>query len=136
MKKKATASTESVLAFIEQVEKAEQKRKIPQALPKGASFEDQMKFSLCKLFVRYIIKHEIKAIELGDLLELPKTRISDIMNYKTDKYTVDRLLSYAWKLASIDAPTKEHLHLMFEVLSGPVRAVKDTKRIEKKLLNA
>ena len=93
-----------------------------------------MKYSLCKLFVRFILKNDILAVDLSEMLKLPKTRISDIMNYKTEKYTVDRLLSYAWKLAEIDAPTKEHLHLMFEVLSGPVRSVKETKKIERELL--
>lgn len=92
-----------------------------------------MKYSLSKLFVRYLIKNTIKAVELAKLLKLPKTRVSDILNYKSEKYTVDRLLCYAWKLAEQDAPTKEHLHLMFEFLSGPVRSVKETKRIEKEL---
>jgi predicted XRE-type DNA-binding protein len=90
-----------------------------------------MKYSLCKLFSQYVLKKRIKATELGILLKLPKSRISDILNYKTTEYTVDRLLSYAWKLAEADDPTKEHLHLMFEVLSGPVRSVRITKKIEK-----
>ncbi len=133
MKKKIIPSTESVLDFIDQVEKEAKRGNIPKTLAKDASFEAQMKYSLCKLFVRFVVKNGIKAVELAEMLELPKTRVSDIMNYKTDKYTVDRLLSYAWKLAEADAPTREHLHLMFELLSGPVRSVKDTKKIEKEL---
>ena len=134
MKKKIIPSTDAVLDFINQVEKDAKRGNIPKALPKDASFEEQMKYSLCKLFVRFVVKNDIKAIELAEMIKLPKTRISDIMNYKTEKYTVDRLLSYAWKLAEVDAPTRGHLHLMFEVLSGPVRSVKDTKKIEKELL--
>ena len=133
MKKKSMPSTEDVIDFIKLVEKQAKQGKIPRALPKDASFEERMKYSLCKLFVRFVIKNKIKAIELANLLKLPKTRISDIMNYKTEKYTVDRLLAYAWKLAELDAPTREHLHLMFEILSGPVRSVKETKKIEKEL---
>jgi predicted XRE-type DNA-binding protein len=133
MKKKNMPTTDSVLDFIEQVEKEGKKGKLPVALSKDAPFEEQMKFSLCKLFVHYVLKHQIKAVELAEMLELPKTRVSDIMNYKTEKYTVDRLLSYAWKLAELDAPTKEHLHLMYELLSGPVRSVRDAKKIEKEL---
>ncbi len=134
MKKKIIPSTDAVLDFIDHVEKEAKKGNIPKVLEKDASFEEQMKYSLCKLFVRFVVKNGIKAVELAEMLKLPKTRISDIMNYKTDKYTVDRLLSYAWKLAEADAPTREHLHLMFEVLSGPVRSVKETKKIEKELL--
>jgi predicted XRE-type DNA-binding protein len=134
MKKKIIPSTDTVLDFIDQVEREAKLGKVPKILPKNASLEDKMKYSLCKLFVRFIVKNEVKAVELSEMLKLPKTRISDITNYKTEKYTVDRLLSYAWKLAEADAPTREHLHLMFEVLSGPVRSVKETKKIEKELL--
>jgi predicted XRE-type DNA-binding protein len=133
MKKKVMPNTDAVLDFIQQVEKDAKRGKIPRVLPKDASLEERMKYSLCKLFVRFVVKNGLKAVELAEMLELPKTRVSDLMNYKTDKYTVDRLLSYAWKLAEADAPTKEHLHLMFEVLSGPVRSVKNAKKIEKEL---
>ena len=132
--KKKMPRTDAILDFIDQVEKKAKLGKIPRALPKDASLEEKMKYSLCKLFVRFILKNDILAVDLSEMLKLPKTRISDIMNYKTEKYTVDRLLSYAWKLAEVDAPTKEHLHLMFEVLSGPVRSVKETKKIERELL--
>ena len=134
MKKKTMPSTDAILDFIDQVEKKAKLGKIPMALPKDASLEEKMKYSLCKLFVRFIVKNDILAVDLSEMLKLPKTRISDIMNYKTEKYTVDRLLSYAWKLAEVDAPTKEHLQLMYEVLSGPVRSVKETKKIERELL--
>lgn len=134
MKKKSTPSTESVLSFMKLVDKAAKRGEIPKALSKNASYEEQMKYSLCKLFARFVLKNKIKAVELAEIIKLPKTRVSDILNYKTEKYTVDRLLSYAWKLAEADAPTKEHFHLMFQVLSGPVRLVKETKKIEKVLL--
>jgi predicted XRE-type DNA-binding protein len=133
MKKKSIPSTDAVIDFLGFVQKQAKQGKIPRTLAKDSSFEERMKYSLCKLFVRYVIKNKIKAIDLAKLLKLPKTRISDILNYKTEKYTVDRLLRYAWRLAEQDAPTREHLHLMFEILSGPVRSVKETKRIEKEL---
>jgi predicted XRE-type DNA-binding protein len=127
------ASTKSVIDFIVQLEKEAKKGTIPQLLPENANLEERMKYSLCKLFVQYVIKKKLKAVELASLLKLPKTRISDILNYKTSSYTVDRLLSYARKLSEVDAPTKEHLHLMFEILSGPVRPVRITKKMEKEL---
>jgi hypothetical protein len=131
MNKKKTPSTKSVIDFLGETEKEAKRGNIPQALPDDATLEERMKYSLCKLFSQYVLKKRIKATELGILLKLPKSRISDILNYKTTEYTVDRLLSYAWKLAEADDPTKEHLHLMFEVLSGPVRSVRITKKIEK-----
>lgn len=133
MKKYIGPSTDEVIELLKLVERQGKVGNLPRALPRNASFEERMKYSLCKLFVRFVIKNKIKAIELAKLIKLPKTRISDILNYKTEKYTVDRLLGYAWKLAEQDPPTREHLHLMFEFLSGPVRSVKETKKIEKEL---
>jgi hypothetical protein len=133
MKKNIGPTTEEVIDFLKLAERQARQGKIPRVLSKDASFEERMKYSLFKLFVRYLIKNKIKAVELAKLLKLPKTRVSDILNYKSEKYTVDRLIGYAWRLAEQDAPTKEHLHLMFEFLSGPVRSVKETKRIEKEL---
>jgi predicted XRE-type DNA-binding protein len=133
MQKKSIPTVDAVLDFLTIVEKKEKNGNIPKVLAKNASLEEQMKYSLCKLFVRFIVKNKVKATDLAKLLKLPKTRISDILNYKTEKYTVDRLLSYSWKLAQEDAPTREHLQLMFEVLKGPVRSVKETKKIGREL---
>ncbi len=134
MKKNKVPDTDIVLDFIGQVEKMAKLKKIPHALPEDAPFEEKMKFSLCKLFVRFVVKNKMNEVEFAEMIELPKTRVSDILNYKTESYTVDRLLFYARKLAELDPQTREHLHLMFEILSGPVRSVRETKQIEKKIL--
>jgi predicted XRE-type DNA-binding protein len=134
MKKKIVPSTDEVLDFINKVEKKAKKGNIPRLLPANASPEEKLKYSLCKLFVRFAVKNEMKSVDLAKMLNLPKTRISDVVNYKIDNYTVDRLLTYAWKLAENDGPTREHLHFVFEFLDGPVRPVKETKKIEKELL--
>ena len=74
-------------------------------LEKEAPLEEQMKHALCKLFVMYMHRKKVKASELKNILKIPKTRISDIVNYKTNNYTIDRLLSYAKKLSEIDPQT-------------------------------
>ncbi len=134
MRKKNLPSTEKVLKVLEKIEKKAKKGKIPKLLSKDASFDDRMKFSLCKLFVRFVLKSGKKAAKLSELIQVPKTRLSDILNYKMESYSVDRLLSFANKLAEIDPPTKEHLNLMFEILDSPVRSVRESRKIEKKLL--
>jgi predicted XRE-type DNA-binding protein len=135
MKKNTSPRTEKVLKVLEKVEKKAKKGEIPKLLPKNVSFDDRMKFSLCKLFVRFVLKSGKKAAKLSELIQVPKTRLSDILNYKTESYSVDRLLSFANKLADIDPPTKEHLNLMFEILDSPVRSVKQSRQIEKKLIH-
>lgn len=134
MSKTTTPSTEKILKVLDKIEKKAKKGKIPKLLPKNASFDDRMKFSLCKLFVRFVLKSGKKAANLSELIQVPKTRLSDILNYKTESYSVDRLLNFAMKLAEIDPPTKEHLNLMFGILNSPVRSVRESKQIEKKLL--
>ena len=134
MNKTKTPSTERILKVLEKVEKEAKKGKIPKLLSEDASFDERMKFSLCKLFVRFVLKSGKKAARLSQLIHIPKTRLSDILNYKTGSYSVDRLLNFAMKLAEIDPPTKEHLNLMFEILNSPVRSVRESKQMEKKLL--
>jgi predicted XRE-type DNA-binding protein len=134
MKKKHSTFTDTDIEVLLLVEKLGKQGKISEALPLNPTFEQKMKYSLCKLFVRYIRVNKITPTELSKKLEIPKTRMSNITTYKIEKYTVDRLLGYAWKLAELDPQTREHLHLMFEVLSGPVRTVKESKKIEKELL--
>lgn len=132
--KKIIVTNKEIIKLIETIDKKAKKGNIPKLLPAGATIDERMKYSLCKLFVRYVLKSKIKGSELAALLHLPRTRISDILNYKCESYSVDRLLVYSMKLAEIDPPTREHLNLMFEILSGPVRSVKKTKEVEKILL--
>jgi len=67
-------------------------------LPSDASKVDKLKFSLCKEFVVYLRVHKITQEELANLLEIDPARISEIVRYKIELFTVDRLLLLLEKL--------------------------------------
>jgi predicted XRE-type DNA-binding protein len=64
------------------------------ALPKHSSYIERVKYDLCKRIVAYIRIHRITQAELAGRLGIDPARISEIVNYKIDKYTADKLLTY------------------------------------------
>lgn len=68
------------------------------SLSKNASQVDKLKFSLCKEFIIYIKVNQISQIDLAKELEIDPARVSEIVKYKIDLFTVDRLLCLLEKL--------------------------------------
>lgn len=67
-------------------------------LPKSASQVDKLKFSLCKEFILHIKSHNQTQAELAISLGVDAARLSEIVKYKIDLFTVDRLLNLLEKL--------------------------------------
>jgi predicted XRE-type DNA-binding protein len=82
------------------LEKAEPSR----MLPKGASKADEIKYKLCEKFVSYLLDHKMTQVQLAKKLKIDPSRINEIVKYRIDLYTVDKLMDLA-----------EQLHLDFEV---------------------
>lgn len=61
-------------------------------LSSSASVADQLKFALCKEFVVYLRTHKVTQLELAKELRVDPARISEIVKYKIDLFTADRLL--------------------------------------------
>ncbi len=61
-------------------------------LSSSASVADQLKFALCKEFVVYLRTHKVTQLELAKELGVDPARISEIVKYKIDLFTADRLL--------------------------------------------
>ena len=76
------------------LEKAEPSR----LLPKNASKADRIKYKMCEKFVIYILKHKITQAELAKKLKVDPSRINEIVKYRIDLYTIDKLLDLAEKL--------------------------------------
>ena len=73
-------------------------------LPKDASKADQLKYKLCEKFVIYLIQHKISQVQLAKKLKVDPSRINEVVKYRIDLYTVDKLMDLA-----------ERLNLDFEV---------------------
>ena len=76
------------------LEKAEPSR----TLPKNASKADRLKYELCKKFVSYLLKHKMSQAQLARKLKVDPARINEIVKYRIDLYTVDKLLDLAERL--------------------------------------
>ncbi len=73
-------------------------------LPKNASKADHLKYKLCEKFVIYLTEHKMSQVQLAKRLNVDPSRINEIVKYRIDLYTVDKLMDLA-----------ERLHLEFDV---------------------
>jgi len=76
------------------LEKAEPSR----LLPKNASKADRVKYKLCEMFVIYLTKKNMTQVQLAKKLKVDPSRINEIVKYRIDLYTVDKLMALAEKL--------------------------------------
>lgn len=73
-------------------------------LPKNASKADILKYKLCEKFVIYVTDNKISQVQLAKKLRVDPSRVNEIVKYRIDLYTVDKLMELA-----------ERLHLDFNV---------------------
>jgi predicted XRE-type DNA-binding protein len=67
-------------------------------LPKNASKADRLKYKLCEKFVIYLSRHKITQAQLAKKLKVDPSRINEIVKYRIDLYTVDKLMDLAERL--------------------------------------
>ena len=68
------------------------------SLPKNASKSEKLKYELCRQFVKHLLKNEMTQKELAQEIDIEPARMNEIVKYKIDLFTVDRLLGYAERL--------------------------------------
>lgn len=67
-------------------------------LPRNASKADKLKYALCQKFVVYLLDHNISQAELARNLNMDTARLNEIVKYKIDLFTVDKLIEFAQRL--------------------------------------
>jgi predicted XRE-type DNA-binding protein len=67
-------------------------------LPRNASKADKLKYALCQKFVVYLLEHDISQAELARNLNMDTARLNEIVKYKIDLFTVDKLIEFAQRL--------------------------------------
>jgi predicted XRE-type DNA-binding protein len=67
-------------------------------LPEDANQTDKLKYALCQKFVVYILKHKISQAELARQLNMDTARLNEIVKYKIDLFTVDKLIEFTQRL--------------------------------------
>lgn len=68
------------------------------ALPPGASSVDRAKYEICRQILIFKRTQGLTQRELAALIEIPETRVSEVVHYRIMKFTLDRLLGYLEKL--------------------------------------
>lgn len=63
-------------------------------LPPDASKADRLKYELCKQFVVYLKREKTSQKDLAEKLGMEPARLNEIVKYRIDLFTVDRLLGY------------------------------------------
>lgn len=100
------------------------------------STEDRLKIGLCKHFVHFANSRRILVKEISDMTGIPKTRLSEITNYKIKKFTVDKLIQYLTILAGFDSSIAAYLVLLEDAAGLPMMKVSETKKLSKSIRSA
>jgi len=73
------------------LEKAQPSR----TLPENASTADCLKYKICEKFVQYLLDNKMSQAELARQLNMDPARLNEIVKYRIDLFTVDKLLEFA-----------------------------------------
>lgn len=121
--------------LVKRIEKAtKDKKKLTHITDKSQlSTQDKIKMSLCKHFVQYAVENRLRLKAFSEFCKIPTTRLSEIMNYKFNKFTVDQLLKNLSILADKDVRVREYLNLFEQIAELPTMKVADTKKISKEV---
>ncbi len=63
-------------------------------LPPNATEGDRIKYSICREFVKYKVETDVSHAEIGKIIGVNKSRVSEILHYYIHLYSVDSLLQY------------------------------------------
>jgi predicted XRE-type DNA-binding protein len=100
------------------------------------STQDRIKLSLCKHFVQYINQKKLKLKDVAASIGVPVQRLSEITNYKINKYTVDQLIKNLSLLGEHDSQIKEYLNFLVQAVELPTLPVAQTKRLTRDVRSA
>lgn len=67
-------------------------------VPTPADPVERIKYSLCEAVVRYCQEHDLSQRDLAKLLDVNESRVSELVHYRIEKLTIDRLVKHLAKL--------------------------------------
>lgn len=68
------------------------------SLPTDATPVEILKHQLCAQFIRYRREHELSQKALSETIGLSEARMSEILRYRHERFTVDHLMTYLAKI--------------------------------------
>ena len=87
-------SKEKIKKMRSQLEKAEPSR----TLPKDATTADRVKYKICEKFAAYILDTGVSQAQLSRELKMDPARLNEIVKYRIDLFTIDKLIEFAERL--------------------------------------
>ena len=64
-------------------------------LPENASTVERVKYKICEKFVRYLLDNSLTQAELARKLKMDPARLNEIIKYRIDLFTIDKLIELA-----------------------------------------
>lgn len=95
------------------------------------STEDKIKLGLCRHFVQFMTERKLKTKDFSKLTGIPESRISEVTNYKFEKFTVDKLLIMLGQIAEHDKKVAASLKLLSSVAEMPLVSVAVSAKLRK-----
>ncbi len=128
-------SNEAVIKMVEQATR--RKKKLTHITEKSKlSTQDLVKLGLCRHFVQFTVSKGLKLKQVAKMISMPIPRVSEIINYKISKFTVDQLLKNLSALGEHDREIKEFLVFFSQAAELPTLAVGKTRQLTRDLKDA
>jgi predicted XRE-type DNA-binding protein len=67
-------------------------------LPENATKVERVKYKICEKFVEYLLEKKVSQADLARKLNLDPARLNEIVKYRIEFFTIDKLLELAERL--------------------------------------
>lgn len=67
-------------------------------IPEKATKAEIVKYKICEKFVSYLLKSNVSQAELARRLNMDPARLNEVVKYRVDLFTIDKLLEFAERL--------------------------------------
>jgi predicted XRE-type DNA-binding protein len=84
--------------FLKKVEDPNYQREINKSLPENPTSLQVAKYKLCKKILGYKLDNKLTREQVADKIGLSKAETEDILFCEIEKFTLDRLMTYASQL--------------------------------------
>jgi predicted XRE-type DNA-binding protein len=84
---------------------------------------DQFKWGICKEIMGLKVRQKLTSKKMAELMEVDKSKASQILNCRVDNFSVDRLLRCFLKLENIEKETDARIHDVLNLFSTTKKAV-------------
>jgi predicted XRE-type DNA-binding protein len=102
--------------FLKKAEDPNYQREINRSLPANPTALQTAKYKLCKQMLIYQREHNLSDEKIAKQIKLSIAEVEDILFCEIEKFTLDRLITYAGRLFStseikvIIEPKKDNIH--------------------------